>query len=331
MTFKLTSSYPFHTAACALVILTAASCMLTKDKQIPGFSHAGGANTNFSEQSLIPANPAYFLGYWYDEASEKTVRRWMEDRDGMAVIQGDMVLGTVEELSQPGMAKSTFFTSSRLWKQAIVPYILPADFPDRKSVSNAIKQINDQTQIKIRPYQTGDRNWIKFELFPAPVAGKEDPYSNIGGQSRYGCKPTPGEQLIQMNRYGKFDAGTVIHELCHALGQGHEQNRQDRNGFVSIIKENIARNSNGKIPSGTSAQFDILNPGRDYFKYDFDSISHYPPNAFASQGLQTIRARTDLAKGTYVGDPRKFGTRSVLSKGDIDGLNAFYQSEIELR
>ena len=290
-----------------------------------------GLASEYTEQ-VGPQNPPFFLGYWYDEEKGKTVRRWMENRGGYAVIQGDMILGPVEKFSQAGSDKATFFTNSKQWTWAIVPFEIPDDFPEKKKVLAAVEEFNQKTEIQFRPRESGDKNWITFQLYPAPLPGKEDPFLNVGGDSQYGRRSSAGEQRVRLNRYGHFSTGTIIHELCHALGQGHEQNRQNRNDFVEIHKENIARDSHGDIPDVTAAQFDILNPGKDYNEiYDFDSISHYPQGAFAASGKATIVAKDSLAKGTYVGNPKKFGNKEHLSIGDIQGLNGVYHDQIEAR
>lgn len=47
-----------------------------------------------------------------------------------------------------------------------------------------------------------------------------------------------GRQTISIG-FGCETKGTVIHEIFHALGREHEQNRPDRDGYVTINEANI--------------------------------------------------------------------------------------------
>jgi Astacin (Peptidase family M12A) len=225
----------------------------------------------------------------------------IENRDGLAVVQGDIVLGTTAEMTNKGSVKSLIYTKAPLWKKGVVPYVLAADFPNRKKVEEGLKDF-ERTKIKFRPRTQDDDNYIEFVLTSNP---------NIGGQSYYGMQGGRQELWLNANT-AVWNTGTVIHELCHALSFAHEQCRKDRDTFVEIVEANVL--------DGYMSQFDKLGTsGADLGPYDFDSVTHYGKTAFSKNGQDTIRPRQ--------GKP-KFGQRSRLSDGDVNGINAGYAKEL---
>ncbi len=48
-----------------------------------------------------------------------------------------------------------------------------------------------------------------------------------------------GKQVINLQKDGCVIEGTVVHEYLHALGFDHEQNRPDRDNFITINYANI--------------------------------------------------------------------------------------------
>lgn len=74
-----------------------------------------------------------------------------------------------------------------------------------------------------------------------------------------------------------------MHELMHALGFVHEQNRWERDDFVTIAWQNIKNGHEGnfkKADKGSTDGFGVA--------YDYRSVMHYSPTAFTTNGKATI-------------------------------------------
>lgn len=111
-----------------------------------------------------------------------------------------------------------------------------------------------------------------------------------------------GRQMISLPASCK-KFGTFVHEILHAIGFQHEQDRFDRNEYVTIHWENIEpqRFHNFKRNSMQLRS-----------KYDFNSVMHYSKDAFSKNGKATIVPR---ARGVSIGQ------REGMSRGDIDEIN----------
>ncbi len=290
-----------HTAT--LIGLLLAACTGTKNVHT-GMPAASTSVVPIALPESIPhGDPKMFVGYLRSPQTGQTVPWKMEDRNGYAVVDGDIVLGSVTELRNPGNSKSLLYTRAALWTHGVVPYVLSADFPNRQKVLDGINDFS-RTQVKLVA-RTAEINYIQFTLI-------DD--KNIGGQSRYGMQGN-GMQELWLSKYtSNWNTGTVIHELCHALSYAHEQCRADRDQYVTIQLENVIKEYESQFTQ-------LFGSGRDIGKYDFESITHYHATAFSKNGKRTIVPKNGAS----------IGQRIKLSDGDIAGINAAYAEQISAR
>lgn len=204
------------------------------------------------------------------------------------------------------MAFAIAFESSR-WPDGVVPFTISADFTDdqRRTVRRAIKHWNDRTIMRLVP-RSNQADFVHFEPDPDSC---QSSVGRIGGQQSVGCAIGDG-----------FDTGSVIHEIGHAVGYFHEQQRPDRDQFVTVNTGNIESGKDGNftIRSGT-----VLGP------YDLGSIMHYPRNAFSTGGDtitpnngESIGQRDGLSPRDIFGVCMMYGAPHIVTAFEDDGNRA---------
>jgi hypothetical protein len=242
-----------------------------------------------------------------------------EALNGMAVFEGDIILGTVEEVeresptvkaqAQSGKNVSAsgvhISGSSKRWPNGVVPYVhLYGSLEDNYVVGDAIQHWQRKTGLRFEPVSVTTPTSVDHVYF---MKGQ-------GCSSQVGRRG--GRQLITLE--GACGLGSVIHELGHAIGFWHEQSREDRNNYVEILW--------GNIEAGKEYNFEQhISDGDDFGPYDFGSIMHYGATAFGrpdpatGRPLQTIRT----LGGQFIGQ------RVGLSTGDVTHAAALYPGEMK--
>lgn len=224
--------------------------------------------------------------------------------DGLAIFEGDIVLGTAEEVAQRSdMLRAEMSASSPIaagvlitgaqfrWPNCRVPFTIDAALPNQQRVTDAIAHWEANTRFRFVA-QTVETDFVTFR----PGSGCSSSVGRRGGQ-----------QFV--NLAAGCSTASTIHEIGHVIGLWHEQSRQDRDLFITI---NWA-----KIVAGMEHNFNQhITDGDDIGAYDFGSIMHYPRNAFSVDGTDTITPIVPVPAGVTIGQ------RVGLSAGDIAAANS---------
>ena len=221
--------------------------------------------------------------------------------DGLAIWDGDIILGTPEELSSEPMPTpgnpldgrnkiSAVSDKERLWPGGIIPYVIDPDL-EYPHVPEAIRHWEENTPIRLVE-RTDQPNWVRF------VPGR-------GCLSHVGMMG--GEQRIVLNE--NCGPGAGVHEIGHAVGLWHEHQRNDRDPHVWVSGCPLDPDSVNYAKRGPRA----LDSG----PYDYGSAMH----TYWVGGLETIPPGIEIGKGGP-----QLGTTSDrgLSAGDIDGISRHY-------
>ncbi|GFS43212.1 astacin-like metalloprotease toxin 1 [Trichonephila inaurata madagascariensis] len=179
----------------------------------------------------------------------------------------------------------------QVWPGGVVPYVEDPGLIKTVSpaiLTNAIWMYKKDTCIRFVP-RTTEKDYIR--IFPGQGGG----YPFLAGG---------------------VSMGTVFKNLGHAIGFYHEQNRSDRDDWLTIFWENIKE--------GMEPQFFKLKPEQNQLltPFDYDSIMLYGSYTFSKdrRNLKTMVGKNDM----YLKDViRKY----FMSKSDILRIKKLYNCE----
>ncbi len=225
----------------------------------------------------------------------------VEVTDGWAKIEGDIVLGRIEELQGAAQDRGDVILGNQFrWPNATIYYELGPGFTDEylKLIVASCEYVSGATHLYLEqnPFAP-NRIIFNPSLECSSLVGMHG-----------------GAQLVSLkDPFAPWNGGegcyfpSIIHEIAHAAGLWHEQSRVDRDLFVIVLTANI-------IPIQLHNFNKHINDGTPIGPYDFASLMHYNSTFLSANGQPTMVAIHG----------ESFGDATEYSDGDVATINYLY-------
>ncbi|CAF1002947.1 unnamed protein product [Rotaria sordida] len=209
-------------------------------------------------------------------ASEDTQPKQNKPEENPDLFEGDMLFPPSMNPIDRGVALRG---DEVVWTDGIIPYEIASGYASaqEKFIIASMEKlerliaINNVQCIRFRPRISSDPYYITI----------------VNG---FGCSSHVGQNTgVDMIRQltlqypGCFLEAIIMHELLHTLGFFHEQSRPDRDDYIKVNYENIIPGREHNFEKYNNTVVDMLNTS-----YDYESVMHYPSNAFSVNNHSTI-------------------------------------------
>lgn len=185
-----------------------------------------------------------------------------------------------EHVISKGNGKRNYAERVTLWEYAYIPYYIDPTFnsAQKKTVLAGIKEFTDKTCIRFIPKDMAAWSALPHRTYLNFTFDTTSCNSYVG-------RISGGSQKIGLHVTKCFNKKTIVHEIMHALGQVHEQQRKDRDNHIIMHWDSI---KGGRANQNMA----ILSIGsQDRTPYDPTSSLQYSLWAFTSNRQKTMSFR----------------------------------------
>lgn len=213
------------------------------------------------------------------------------------VYHGDVLIGETKDLAAMLKKGEIKQGQTRDWPGGRVPFVIDENVRQLEPVQEAIEYLNTFTNLTIVPREE-ETDYLLF------TRGEADCYSYAGCMG--------GEQPIYL--VPQCGVREILHEIMHAVGFFHEQNREDHDLYLNVVWHNIDKDNHVQFLKLPDAFTGLA--GRPF---DYNSIMLYSSFTFSRDPQEPALLTVD---GEIIPP-----TKNLLSDEDIARVNARYPGE----